>query len=92
MTGAGQKYAGLWAFLGAAAAAPIAYLSMAPCGLTCGGCPLGGACFVPTPLVLGAVVIGKLAQKKLGKGAGEGQLFDSEDSELDDLESTEFLE
>jgi hypothetical protein len=86
VTGAGQKYAGLWAFLGAAAAAPIAYLSMAPCGLACGGCPLGGACFVPTPLVLGAVVIGKLAQKKLGKGATEDEVFDLEDSEDDDFE------
>jgi hypothetical protein len=35
--------------------------------------------------VLGAVVIGKLAQKKLGKGAIEEEIFDPEDSEDEDL-------
>jgi hypothetical protein len=59
VSGARRKFVGVYSFLGAAAAAPLMYLAAAPCGLICAGCPLGGACLLPTPLVLGAMVVGK---------------------------------
>lgn len=87
MTNIGHRYAGLWAFLGAAAAAPIAYLSVAPCGLACGGCPLGGACFIPTPLVLGAIVVSKFVQRRSAANDLGQNATVSDDDDFPDMDT-----
>ena len=57
-----ERASGLWAFALAASAAPLTYLLAAPCGLVCGGCPLGGACLLASPLMFAAVIAIKSAR------------------------------
>lgn len=52
-----ERASGLWAFALAASAAPLTYLLAAPYGLVCGGCPLGGACLLASPLMFAAVIV-----------------------------------
>jgi hypothetical protein len=56
MTGLSERLSGYWSFALAATAAPLSYLAAAPCGIICGSCPLGGACFVASPLMFGTVI------------------------------------
>ncbi|HEY3420739.1 MAG TPA: hypothetical protein VGK23_09320 [Methanomassiliicoccales archaeon] len=56
MTGLSERLSGYWSFALAASAAPLSYLAAAPCGIICGSCPLGGACFVASPLMFGTVI------------------------------------
>ncbi|OPY31884.1 MAG: hypothetical protein A4E32_01488 [Methanomassiliicoccales archaeon PtaU1.Bin124] len=63
----GEKLGGMKAFAIAAATAPMTFLAAAPCGLVCGGCPLGGACLLASPVAFGMVLV---AQKK-----GERKMF-----------------
>lgn len=52
-----ERFSGYWSFALAASAAPLSYLAAAPCGIICGSCPLGGACFVASPLMFGTVIV-----------------------------------
>ena len=52
-----ERLSGYWSFALAASAAPLSYLVAAPCGIVCGSCPLGGACFVASPLMFGTVIV-----------------------------------
>ena len=52
-----ERFSGYWSFALAASAAPLSYLAAAPCGIVCGSCPLGGACFVASPLMIGMVFV-----------------------------------
>jgi hypothetical protein len=56
MTSLSERFSGYWSFALAASAAPLSYLAAAPCGIICGSCPLGGACFVASPLMFGTVI------------------------------------
>jgi hypothetical protein len=59
---------GIVAFILAATAAPTAGLMLAaPCGLACGGCPLGGACLAATPVVFGGVIIANAISSRRSK-------------------------
>lgn len=60
MTGLSERLSGYWSFALAVTAAPLSYLAAAPCGIICGSCPLGGACFVASPLMFGTVIALKL--------------------------------
>jgi hypothetical protein len=51
-----ERFSGYWSFALAASATPLSYLALAPCGIVCGSCPLGGACFVASPLMFGTVI------------------------------------
>lgn len=57
-----ERSSGIWAFAVAMSAAPLSYLLAAPCGLLCGGCPLGGACLIASPLVFAMVIVIKSAR------------------------------
>jgi hypothetical protein len=52
-----ERLSGYWSFALAASAAPLSYLAAAPCGIVCGSCPLGGACFVASPMMIGMVLV-----------------------------------
>jgi hypothetical protein len=65
---AGKRKEGVLAFVMAAATAPTAGLLLAaPCGLACGGCPLGGACLAASPLVFGGVFIASAISSRRSK-------------------------
>ncbi len=51
-----ERLSGYWSFALAASAVPLSYLAAAPCGVVCGACPLGGACFAASPLMFGTVI------------------------------------
>ena len=57
-----ERLSGYWSFALAASAAPLSYLAVAPCGIVCGSCPLGGACFVASPLMFGTVIVIKFGR------------------------------
>ncbi len=72
------------AFILAAAAAPTAGLLLAaPCGLVCGGCPLGGACLAASPVVFGGVIIANAISSRRLKALG-GMPTANEDSDEGD--------
>lgn len=49
-----------YAFVLAAAAAPLSMLAAGPCaGGACGACPAGGACFLAFPLIIFGVLFVK---------------------------------
>jgi hypothetical protein len=65
---AGRRREGALAFVMAAVTAPTAGLLLAaPCGLACGGCPLGGACLAASPLVFGGVFIASAVSSRRSK-------------------------
>jgi len=77
----GKRKDGILAFVMAAAAAPTAGLLLAaPCGLACGGCPLGGACLAASPLVFGGVFFASAISSRRSK-ALSGSLVVVEDSD-----------
>jgi hypothetical protein len=55
-----------WIFALAASTAPLTFLASGPCGLACGGCPLGGACLLTSPAVFGLVLVIKTQRKMSG--------------------------
>ncbi len=61
-----QRIENAWIFALAASTAPLTFLAAGPCGLACGGCPLGGACLLTSPAVFGLVLVIK-AQRKASK-------------------------
>jgi hypothetical protein len=60
-----QRIENAWIFALAASTAPLTFLASGPCGLACGGCPLGGACLLTSPAVFGLVLVIK-TQRKIG--------------------------
>jgi hypothetical protein len=63
-----ERKEGVTAFFMAAAVAPTAGLLLAaPCGLVCGGCPLGGACLAASPVVFGGVIIANAISSRRSK-------------------------
>jgi hypothetical protein len=67
-----NKLTGAYAFAAAAVTAPITFLAAGPCGLACGGCPLGGACLLSSPVAFGFVLAVQSKgwfQSRGGKGA-----------------------
>ena len=61
------KRKGTWAFILAAAAAPIGYILTGPCGSgACGGCPASGACLLMFPVIIIGVVAVKSARAVKG--------------------------
>jgi hypothetical protein len=77
----GKRKDGILAFVMASATAPTAGLLLAaPCGLACGGCPLGGACLAASPLVFGGVFIASVISSRRSK-ALSGSPFAVEDSD-----------
>lgn len=57
------KRKGTWAFILAAAAAPIGYLLSGPCSSgACGACPASGACLLMFPVIIVGVVAVKSAR------------------------------
>ncbi len=75
---------GMMAFILAAAAAPTAGLVLAaPCGLACGGCPLGGACLAASPVVFGGVIIANAISSRRSKAAtGSPIAIEDSDEEI----------
>jgi hypothetical protein len=61
-----QRIENAWIFALAAATAPLTFLASGPCGLACGGCPLGGACLLTSPAVFGLVLVIKAQRKMSG--------------------------
>ncbi len=61
-----QRIENAWIFALAVSTAPLTFLAAGPCGLACGGCPLGGACLLTSPAVFGLVLVIK-AQRKAFK-------------------------
>jgi hypothetical protein len=61
-----QRIENAWIFALAAATAPLTFLASGPCGLACGGCPLGGACLLTSPAVFGLVLVIKAQRKTIG--------------------------
>jgi hypothetical protein len=66
-----EKMRAYYAFVLAAAAAPLGVLATGPCGSgACGACAAGGACFVAFPLVIFGVLFVKsgrwMKQKIMG--------------------------
>jgi hypothetical protein len=58
-----QRIENAWIFALAASTAPLTFLAAGPCGLACGGCPLGGACLLTSPAVFGLVLVIKVQRK-----------------------------
>jgi hypothetical protein len=70
------------AFILAATAAPTAGLLLAaPCGLACGGCPLGGACLAASPVVFGGVIIANAISSRRSKARSESPIAGDTDEE-----------
>jgi len=61
-----QRIENAWIFALAASTAPLTFLASGPCGLACGGCPLGGACLLTSPAVFGLVLVIKTQRKMSG--------------------------
>jgi hypothetical protein len=70
------------AFILAATAAPTAGLLLAaPCGLACGGCPLGGACLAASPVVFGGVIIANAISSRRSRSIGGSPVADGDSEE-----------
>jgi hypothetical protein len=75
----------LVAFILAGTAAQTAgLLLVAPCGLACGGCPLGGACLAASPVVFGGVIIANVISSRRSKAATRSLInIDDPDQEIE---------
>jgi hypothetical protein len=76
-----NKLVGTWAFAAAAITAPVTFLAAAPCGLACGGCPLGGACLLSSPVAFGVVLAVQSRERRAAEKvlAAHGSAVDEEE-------------